>query len=69
MTTATMIVSDSLTITKRNVIKIRRVPDVLIFSTLSPIMFVLLFACANGAGGSLIEEVETPLRRSFSVLI
>ncbi|MGV9413411.1 ABC transporter permease [Nocardia sp. NPDC003693] len=45
---ASMLVSDSLTITKRNVIKIRRVPDVLIFSTLSPIMFVLLFAFVFG---------------------
>ncbi|MFF0489156.1 ABC transporter permease [Nocardia sp. NPDC003482] len=44
-----MLVSDSLTITKRNVIKIRRVPDVLIFSTLSPIMFVLLFAYIFGS--------------------
>lgn len=44
----TMIVTDSITITKRNVIKIKRVPDVLIFSTLSPIMFVLLFAYVFG---------------------
>ncbi|WP_084528463.1 ABC transporter permease [Nocardia crassostreae] len=45
---AAMLVSDSLTITKRNVIKIKRVPDVLIFTTLSPIMFVLLFAYVFG---------------------
>jgi len=44
----TMIVTDSITVTKRNVIKIKRVPDVLIFSTLSPIMFVLLFAYVFG---------------------
>ncbi|NUP28314.1 MAG: ABC transporter permease [Nocardia sp.] len=43
-----MVLSDSLTVTKRNVIKIKRVPDVLIFSTLSPIMFVLLFAYIFG---------------------
>ncbi|MVU79844.1 ABC transporter permease [Nocardia sp. ET3-3] len=43
-----MLLSDSLTITKRNVIKIKRVPDVLIFTTLSPIMFVLLFAYVFG---------------------
>ncbi|WP_280468125.1 ABC transporter permease [Nocardia cyriacigeorgica] len=42
------VVSDTITITKRNVIKIKRVPDVLIFSTLSPIMFVLLFAYIFG---------------------
>ena len=45
---AAMVVSDSLAVTKRNVIKIKRVPDVLIFSTLSPIMFVLLFAYIFG---------------------
>lgn len=44
----TMLINDSITITKRNVIKIKRVPDVLIFSTLSPIMFVLLFAFVFG---------------------
>ncbi|QIS07959.1 ABC transporter permease [Nocardia arthritidis] len=44
-----ILAGDSLTIAKRNVIKIKRVPDVLIFSTLSPIMFVLLFAYIFGA--------------------
>lgn len=43
-----IVVSDSVTIAKRNVIKIKRVPDVLIFSTMSPIMFVLLFAYVFG---------------------
>ncbi|WP_227978988.1 ABC transporter permease [Nocardia spumae] len=44
-----IVVSDSITIAKRNIIKIKRVPDVLIFSTLSPIMFVLLFAYIFGS--------------------
>lgn len=44
-----MVVTDSITIAKRNVIKIKRVPDVLIFSTMSPIMFVLLFAYLFGS--------------------
>ncbi|MEV5647970.1 ABC transporter permease [Nocardia sp. NPDC052254] len=48
-THAAIVVGDSLTIAKRNVIKIKRVPDVLIFSTLSPIMFVLLFAYIFGS--------------------
>ncbi len=42
-------VSDGVVITKRNLIKLRRVPDVLVFSTLSPIMFVLLFAYVFGS--------------------
>ncbi len=50
-------VSDGLTVAKRNLIKIKRVPDLLVFTTLSPIMFVLLFsyvfggAIGHGAGG------------------
>jgi len=44
-----IVYTDSVTIAKRNVIKIKRVPDVLIFSTLSPIMFVLLFAYIFGS--------------------
>ena len=35
---------DGAVVAKRNLIKIKRVPDLLVFSTLSPIMFVLLFA-------------------------
>ncbi|MFD4421210.1 ABC transporter permease [Agromyces sp. NPDC058484] len=35
--------SDGWAATKRNLIKIKRVPDVLVFTTLQPIMFVLLF--------------------------
>ena len=38
-----------LTIAKRNLIKIKRVPDLLVFTTLSPIMFVLLFAYVFGS--------------------
>ncbi|MBO0854261.1 MAG: ABC transporter permease [Nocardia sp.] len=47
------VIGDSITIAKRNIIKIRRVPDVLIFSTLSPIMFVLLFAYIFGSAISV----------------
>ncbi|MFC9790838.1 ABC transporter permease [Rhodococcus sp. NPDC127528] len=43
------IVHDSAIIAKRNLIKIKRVPDLLVFSTLSPIMFVLLFAYVFGS--------------------
>lgn len=35
--------SDGWVTTKRNLIKIKRVPDILVFTTLQPIMFVLLF--------------------------
>ncbi len=48
MSALTEAVSDSAVITKRNLIKIKRVPDLLVFTTLSPIMFVLLFAYVFG---------------------
>jgi len=40
---------DGVVIAKRNLIKVKRVPDLLVFSTLSPIMFVLLFAFIFGS--------------------
>ena len=40
--------SDTAVCAKRNVIKIKRVPDVLVFVLLSPIMFVLLFGYVFG---------------------
>jgi ABC-2 type transport system permease protein len=46
--------TDGLVVAKRNLIKIKRVPELLVFTTLSPIMFVLLFAYVFGgaiAGG------------------
>ncbi|MFZ2526680.1 MAG: ABC transporter permease [Rhodococcus sp. (in: high G+C Gram-positive bacteria)] len=44
-----MVASDGLTIARRNVIKIKRVPDLIVFTILSPIMFVLLFAYVFGS--------------------
>jgi ABC transporter DrrB family efflux protein len=41
-------VSDGLVVAKRNLIKVKRVPDLLVFTTLQPIMFVLLFAYVFG---------------------
>jgi len=44
----TTTLADSAVIAKRNVIKIKRVPEVLVFVLLSPIMFVLLFGYVFG---------------------
>jgi ABC-2 type transport system permease protein/oleandomycin transport system permease protein len=41
-------VSDTLTITKRNLLAITRIPEALFFSTVQPIMFVLLFRYVFG---------------------
>ena len=40
--------SDASVITKRNLIKIKRVPDLVVWTTMMPIMFVLLFAYVFG---------------------
>ena len=42
-------VSDGAVVAKRNLIKITRVPELLIWTTMSPIMFVLLFAYVFGS--------------------
>ncbi|MBY6540161.1 ABC transporter permease [Rhodococcus sp. BP-349] len=41
--------SDGATIARRNLIKIKRVPDLIVFTLLSPIMFVLVFAYIFGS--------------------
>jgi ABC-2 type transport system permease protein/oleandomycin transport system permease protein len=41
-------VADSLTITKRNILSYTRIPEALFFSTVQPIMFVLLFRYVFG---------------------
>lgn len=45
---------DGAVVAKRNLIKIKRVPDLLVFTTMSPIMFVLLFAYVFGSA------IQTP---------
>ena len=50
MSTLTQTLGDGArSIAKRSLIKVKRVPDLLVFSTLSPIMFVLLFAYVFGS--------------------
>ena len=41
--------ADGSVVAKRNLIKIKRVPEILIWTTMSPIMFVLLFAFVFGS--------------------
>ena len=49
MTQLTMAFADGAVVAKRNLIKIKRVPEILIWTTMSPIMFVLLFAFVFGS--------------------
>jgi ABC-2 type transport system permease protein len=48
MSTLALAFQDGAVVAKRNLIKIKRVPEVLIWTTMSPIMFVLLFAYVFG---------------------
>ena len=58
-------VADSYVVARRNVIKIKRVPDLLVFTTLSPIMFVLLFAFVFG--GAIDQEGGGSAYREFLI--
>jgi len=63
--TATKALVDGAIVAKRNLIKIKRVPDLLVFSTMSPIMFILLFAYVFGSaikppGGVSYREFLIP---------
>jgi ABC transporter DrrB family efflux protein len=53
--------TDGSVIAKRNLIKIKRVPEVLVFVLISPIMFVLLFAYVFGSA------INVPDYRSFLI--
>ena len=58
MTSLSMAVSDGLTITRRNLIKVKRVPDLIVFATLSPIMFVLLFRYVFGGAINVPGDIS-----------
>ncbi|MGH8945459.1 MAG: ABC transporter permease [Acidimicrobiia bacterium] len=63
MTQLTWLAADGLAVAQRNLIKIKRVPEVLVSVLLSPIMFVLLFAYVFG--GSI--DVPGLLYREFLI--
>ncbi|TML32410.1 MAG: ABC transporter permease [Actinobacteria bacterium] len=48
MSAIALAVTDGWVVAKRNLTKIKRIPDLLVFSTVQPIMFVLLFAYVFG---------------------
>ena len=60
MTSVNYVVSDALAMTKRNLTRYVRIPTLLIFSTVQPIMFVLLFVYVFGGAvkGSLPAGVK-----------
>ncbi len=60
-------VNDGWTVARRNLIKIKRVPDLLVGSIISPIMFILLFAYVFGGAISLGGEVDPAAYREYLV--
>ncbi len=52
MSSAMNSISDALVITKRQLLQLTRVPEVLIFNTIQPVMFVLLFRYVFGGLGA-----------------
>src|SRR5438132_12225786 len=48
MTSLSYTVSDAMVMTKRNLLRYRRIPTLLVFSTVQPVMFVLLFVYVFG---------------------
>ncbi|GIG35655.1 ABC transporter permease [Cellulomonas pakistanensis] len=59
------VIADASVVAKRNIIKIKRVPDLLVFTTLSPIMFVLLFSYVFG--GAIDQEGGGQAYREFLI--
>ncbi len=55
--------ADGAVVAKRNLIKIKRVPDLLVFTTMSPIMFILLFGYIFGSA----IEIEGMSYREFLI--
>ena len=69
MSALTYALSDGWTVARRNLIKIKRVPDLLVGSIVSPIMFVLLFAYVFGGSIALpgAEQVDPSAYRQFLI--
>src|SRR2546429_6236403 len=49
MSSLALTLADGVIVAKRNLIKIKRVPDILVWTLMSPIMFVVLFAYVFGS--------------------
>ncbi len=58
---------DGAVVAKRNVIKIKRVPEILVFVLLSPIMFVLLFAFVFGGAIDVATGAAAEVYREFLI--
>ncbi len=63
------VIADAHVVATRNIIKIKRVPDLLVFTVLSPIMFVLLFAYVFGGaiGGTVGPGADSGAYREYLI--
>ena len=52
------VVSDALVMTKRNLLRYLRLPNLLVFSTVQPVMFVLLFSYVFGGAISVALQAQ-----------
>ena len=58
MSATTQALTDGWVVAQRNLIKIKRVPEVLVFVLISPIMFVLLFAYVFGGAIDVPGDID-----------
>jgi ABC-2 type transport system permease protein len=61
------VLSDGAVVAKRNLIKVKRVPDLLVFTTLQPIMFILLFAYIFGSAIVVAPGADDEAYREFLI--
>ena len=66
-TSPATVLADSWVIAKRNLIKIKRVPEILVFILMSPIMFVLLFAYVFGGAINVGGDGDPSKYREFLI--
>ncbi|WP_328397103.1 ABC transporter permease [Streptomyces sp. NBC_00390] len=58
-------VNDSLVVAKRNLIRMTRIPEMIIFGMIQPVMFVVLFSYVFGGSISVDGNVDPAVYREF----
>ncbi|MFJ3900722.1 ABC transporter permease [Streptomyces sp. NPDC090025] len=58
-------VNDSLVVTKRNLIRMSRIPEMVIFGLIQPVMFVVLFSFVFGGSMSVGGNTDPNVYRNF----
>ncbi|MFJ9827552.1 ABC transporter permease [Streptomyces sp. NPDC101160] len=58
-------ISDSLVITKRNLIRMSRIPEMVIFGLIQPVMFVILFTYVFGGSMKIGDTTDAQVYKNF----